>query len=51
MISSGFVFIDEVREEIGLPELPDGLGKVLYMTKNYESVLERGGEVDEEVET
>ncbi|HEQ9666880.1 TPA: phage portal protein [Streptococcus pyogenes] len=51
LISSGFVFIDEVREEIGLPELPDGLGKVLYMTKNYESVLERGGEVDEEVET
>ncbi|HEL0676294.1 TPA: phage portal protein [Streptococcus equi subsp. zooepidemicus] len=51
LISSGFVYIDEVREAVGLPELPDGLGKVLYMTKNYESVLGRGGEVDEEAES
>ncbi|WP_348922069.1 phage portal protein [Enterococcus rotai] len=45
VVSSGTFLRDEVREETDYDPLPDGEGKQLIMTKNYQKVL-RGGEND-----
>ena len=42
LVSSSTFFIDEVREEFEYEELPEGQGKNLVRTKNYEEV--KGGE-------
>lgn len=47
LIAAGLAMADEIREEIGLEPLPDGLGQRLYITKNYLEMRKEGGTVDE----
>lgn len=47
LIAAGIATADEIREEIGLLPLPNGLGQKLYITKNYEALGEKGGKDDE----
>lgn len=42
VVSSATFFRDEIREEYDFEPLPDGEGKKLIMTKNYEETLEGG---------
>lgn len=49
LIAAGLAMADEIREEIGLGPLPNGLGQRLYITKNYLELREKGGTVDENV--
>lgn len=44
LIAAGLASADEIREEIGLPPLPNGLGQILYTTKNYERLTQKGAE-------
>ena len=47
LIAAGLAMADEIREEIGLEPLPNGLGQRLYITKNYLEMRVEGGTVDE----
>lgn len=47
LIAAGIAMADEIREEIGLSPLPNGLGQKLYITKNYEELGVEGGNEDE----
>ncbi|MEG3308244.1 phage portal protein [Streptococcus suis] len=47
LIAAGLAMADEIREEIGLGPLPNGLGQRLYITKNYLELREEGGTKDE----
>lgn len=47
LIAAGLAMADEIREEIGFEPLPNGLGKRLYITKNYLEMRVEGGTVDE----
>lgn len=49
LIAAGIAMADEIREEIGLNPLPNGLGQKLYITKNYEELGEKGERVNEDV--
>ena len=49
LISSGLANPDEIREELGLAPLPNGLGQIYYITKNYQQMTEKGGDTDEDV--
>lgn len=40
LVSSGAFFVDEVREALEYDELPDGEGKKIIRTKNYEETKE-----------
>ncbi|WP_277295655.1 phage portal protein [Streptococcus hyointestinalis] len=51
LISSSFANVDELREEVGLEPLPDGLGQRYYMTKNYQETHTKGGEENDGAET
>ncbi|HFI0791124.1 TPA: phage portal protein [Streptococcus suis] len=48
LIAAGLAMADEIREEIGLGPLPNGLGQRLYITKNYLELREEGGTRDED---
>lgn len=47
LIAAGLAMADEIREEIDLPPLPNGLGQKLYITKNYLELGVEGGRTDE----
>lgn len=48
LIAAGLAMADEIREEIGLEPLPNGLGQRLYITKNYLEMRVEGGTKDNE---
>nr|WP_244227739.1 phage portal protein [Streptococcus suis] len=48
LIAAGLAMADEIREEIGLSPLPNGLGQRLYITKNYLELREEGGTKDDD---
>ncbi|HEM6230254.1 TPA: phage portal protein [Streptococcus suis] len=48
LIAAGLAMADEIREEIGLGPLPNGLGQRLYITKNYLELREEGGTKDDD---
>ena len=48
LIAAGLAMADEIREEIGLGPLPNGLGQRLYITKNYLELREEGGVISED---
>ena len=53
MAYAGILLIDEVREELGKPPLPDGLGKVPITNKNTQAIkaMLGGGEEDDSKKT
>ena len=48
LIAAGLAVADEIREEIGLEPLPNGLGQRLYITKNYLEMRVEGGTEEDE---
>lgn len=48
LIAAGLAMADEIREEIGLEPLPNGLGQRLYITKNYLEMRVEGGTKEDE---
>lgn len=48
LIAAGLAMADEIREEIGLEPLPNGLGQRLYITKNYLEMRVEGGTKEHE---
>lgn len=50
LIADGIVNADEIREELGLPPIPDGKGQIYYMTKNYEELGKKGDTTNETIE-
>ncbi|MFX3806073.1 phage portal protein, partial [Streptococcus suis] len=48
LIAAGLAMADEIREELGLGPLPNGLGQRLYLTKNYLELREEGGTKDDD---
>lgn len=48
LIAAGLAMADEIREEIGLEPLPNGLGQRLYITKNYLEMRVEGGTIEDE---
>lgn len=48
-VSSGTFLRDEIREEVDYEPLPNGEGKKLIMTKNYEETLKGGDEEHGEI--
>lgn len=48
LIAAGLAIADEIREEIGLEPLPNGLGQRLYITKNYLEMRVEGGTKEDE---
>ena len=42
LIAAGLANSDEIREEMGLGPLPNGMGQKYYITKNYQQLTEKG---------